>query len=122
VGTISLSRRDELEKSALQFILEKGDEGILQRDLWKMLNASSREGSRISLKLETRNLIKREKELSDGRWTYRIFIKKRPLDIDYLLDIPCMTCNIIDRCEMGGKVSSINCVGFSQWLFSLGEA
>ena len=117
-----MSRRDDLEEQALKLIIEKGPDGILQSDLWRTLKASSREGSRISLRLETKNLIKRERELSKGRWTYRLFIKKRLIAIDSLLEIPCMTCNTIDRCELEGEVSPATCVPLTKWLFSDGDS
>ncbi len=113
-----MSRRDDLEEQALKIIIDKGSEGILQSDLWRTLNASSREGSRISLRLETKNLIKRERELSKGRWTYRLFIKKRRIAIDSLLEIPCMFCDAIDRCELEGELSPATCGPLTKWLFA----
>jgi DNA-binding MarR family transcriptional regulator len=71
-----MPKRDDLKKRALKLILDKGTDGILQRDMWRELRATSREGSRISLRLEAKNLITRERELSKGRWTYRIYINK----------------------------------------------
>jgi len=110
-----------LENRALKLIIDKGEEGILQCDLWRMLDVNSREGSRTSLRLEAKNLIKRERELSDGRWTYRIFVKRRPLEIDSLLDTPCMFCGDIYRCEMSGEISPNTCAALTQWLSSHSE-
>lgn len=107
-----------MEEKAFKLILESGDEGILQSDMWRKLKASSREGSRISLRLEARNLIKRERELSNGRWTYRIFIKRKPLEIDSLIDIPCMICENIQKCERNGEISPASCVSLTKWLLS----
>jgi DNA-binding MarR family transcriptional regulator len=64
-----LTRRDDLEQRALKLIVEKGDEGILQRDIWRALGGTSREGSRIALRLEAQKLITRERELANGRST-----------------------------------------------------
>jgi len=72
-----MPRRSNMEHRALQFIANTGDEGVLQSDLWRQLEASSREGSRISLKLEKKGLIRRERELFEGRWTYRLYPKRR---------------------------------------------
>lgn len=114
-----MSRQEDLEKQALKLIIDKGAEGILQRDLWELLDASSREGSRISLRLEERNLIRRARELANGRWTYRLFIKKRPhLKMDSLLDVPCTVCGDISKCEIGGEVSPNACAALTQWLLS----
>lgn len=113
-----LPKRDDLEKRALKLILEKGTNGVLQRDLWRELRATSREGSRISLRLEAKNLIKRGRELSNGRWTYRIYINKRPIEIDSILEVPCIICDSIQNCEMGGEISASTCDTLTQWLLS----
>lgn len=111
-----MARQSDLESKALQVILERGNEGILQCDLWKELDASSREGSRISIRLENKNLIRRERELQNGRWTYRVFVKKHPIEIDSALNIPCISCSDMARCESGTEVSPITCKQLDQWL------
>ncbi len=113
-----MPKRDDLEKRALKLILDKGTDGILQRDMWRELGATSREGSRISLRLEAKNLIKRERELSTGRWTYRIYINKRPIEIDSILEVPCIICENIQNCEMGGDISASTCDILTEWLLS----
>ncbi len=116
-----MPKRDDLEYHALKIIMDKGSEGILQCDLWREMGASGRDGSRISLKLEGKNLIKREKELSDSRWTYRLFAKKRPIEIDTLLDIPCVSCPDISRCEAESEVSPNLCNELTQCLLSISK-
>ena len=113
-----MPRRDDLETRALKLILDKGDEGILQRDMWRALDATSREGSRIALRLEAKNLIKRERELSNGRWTNRIYITMRRVNIDSLIDVPCMICEDIQNCEVGRGISAAKCEMLTQWLLS----
>ena len=49
---IKMPKRNDLEQKALQFITNTGFEGVPQSELWRKLGASSREGSRIALKLE----------------------------------------------------------------------
>jgi hypothetical protein len=98
--------------------MDKGDEGILQRDMWRALDATSREGSRISLRLEEQNLITREKELANGRWTHRIVINIRRVGLDSIIDVPCMMCDDIQSCEVGGGISSSECDILTQWLVS----
>jgi len=111
-----MSKRDRLERKALEIIMSKGEEGILQSDLWKELEASSRVGSRISLNLSKKNLITRQRELSDGRWTYRVFINIRSLEIDSISDIPCVSCDEILKCESGGDFSPETCKIMTKWL------
>jgi hypothetical protein len=113
-----LSRRSDLEKRALKLIKAAGDAGTLQRDMWRALDATSREGSRISLRLEEQQLITRERELANGRWTHRIFINMRPVLLDSIIDVPCMMCDDIQRCEVGGGISALECDVLTQWLVS----
>ena len=115
-----MPKHNDLEYRALQLISSKGTDGILQSDLWRELNASSREGSRISLKLENKFLIRREKELHNGRWTYRVYIKRRPIEIDSIANIPCVSCVDIDKCESGSEISPSGCKQLDNWLGIIG--
>jgi hypothetical protein len=111
-----VSKRSELEERALKLIFNKGSEGILQTDMWRALRVTSREGSRISLKLEAKNLITRERELANRRWTFRLFINIRRINIDSLLDVPCFFCEDIENCEVGRGISSSTCEKLTSWL------
>ena len=111
-----MPKRDDLEKRALKLILDNSTDGILQWDMWRKLYATSREGSRISLRLETKNLITRKRELANGRWTYRIYINKQSIEIDSILEVPCIICENIQNCEMGGDISASTCDILTQWL------
>ncbi len=113
---MAMSKRDRLERRALEIILNKGEEGILQSELWKELEASSRVGSRISLNLGKKNLITRQRELSDGRWTYRVFVNIRSLDIDSISIVPCVSCAEILKCESGREFSPETCKILTKWL------
>ncbi|MFP3130714.1 MAG: MarR family transcriptional regulator, partial [Nitrososphaeria archaeon] len=62
------SKEDDLISLVYKLVIESGDKGILQSELWKKLNLTSRDGSRIATRLEKRKLIKRERVLEDGRW------------------------------------------------------
>ena len=115
-----MPRYDELERKFLEKIIEYGTKGILQRNLWRELRSNSREGSRIALKLERKGLIERKRELSEGRWTYRLFSKKRPVNVDSIMDIPCVACPEISKCGMGSVVSPETCKALNQWLYALG--
>jgi hypothetical protein len=117
-----MPKRNDLEHKALQFVMNTGPEGILQSELWRHLGASSREGSRISIKLENKGLIRREKELQEGRWTYRLFPKRLPASIDSIADCPCMMCVDNPRCDPASSVSPQNCERLTEWLLSSSHA
>lgn len=114
-----MPKRSDMEHKALQFIANTGDEGVLQSDLWHQLNASSREGSRIAIKLETKGLIWRKRELSEGRWTYRLYPKRKPASINSIIDCPCLTCGESIRCGAYGSISPNDCEKLTEWLINL---
>jgi hypothetical protein len=117
-----MPKRNDLEHKALQFVMNTGYTGVLQSDLWRELGASSREGSRISIKLENKGLIRREKELCDGRWTYRLFPKRLPASIDSIADCPCLMCPDTSRCDPSSTISPQNCDRLTEWLVSISKS
>jgi hypothetical protein len=114
-----MPKRNDLEQKALHFVVNTGYEGVLQSELWRELSASSREGSRVAIKLEEKGLIRREKELQGGRWTYRLFPKRLPTSIASIADCPCLLCQDNARCDPTTTVSPKNCVKLTEWLLSL---
>jgi len=68
------------------------------------------------LKLEKRGLVLREKEISDGRWTYRLIAKKQPITIDSIIECPCFSCGHLDRCGKGGDLSPNECELLTKWI------
>jgi hypothetical protein len=114
-----MPKRNDMEQKALQYIMNTGFGGVLQSDLWRELGATSREGSRISLKLEGKGLIRREKELREGRWTYRLFPKRLPANIDSIADCPCLMCTENPRCDAASAPSPQNCDRLTDWILSI---
>ena len=67
---------NSIYSKAYMIVAKYGETGLLQSDLWKNLSLTSREGSRLSMRLEKNGLIKRKKVVAKGRWTYHLFIQK----------------------------------------------
>lgn len=107
---------EDLEYKVFKLIRDHGDRGILQSQLWKRIKATSREGSRISLRLERAGLIERKRELHNGKWTYRLIAKKRAVNPMSILDLPCTFCPNQDRCGLGGPISPATCPLMTEWL------
>jgi len=116
-----MPKRNDLEQKALHYVINTGYQGVLQSDLWRELSASSREGSRVSIKLEEKGLIRREKELQDGRWTYRLYPKRLPTSIATIADCPCMLCPDNAKCDPTTTVSPKNCQKLTDWILGLGS-
>jgi len=117
-----MPKRNDLEQKALHSVINTGYEGVLQSELWRELGASSREGSRVALKLEEKGLIRREKELQGGRWTYRLFPKRLPASIESIVDCPCLLCADNARCDPTTTISPKNCVKLTDWILALDKA
>ena len=111
-----MPRNNELERKALSLVLEAGEEGILQSDMWKSLGVTSREGSRLAIKFEEKGAVERRKVLHKGRWTYKLFSQTRAVTIDSIRDCPCMVCEDIDKCFTGGEITPINCPHLTIWI------
>jgi len=111
-----MPRQNDLEQKALQLIMNMGNKGVLQSELWREMKASSREGSRISIRLENKGLIHRERELSNGRWTYRLYNKRQPVSIDSIITCPCLTCSENIRCGAGASASPNECAMLTGWI------
>jgi hypothetical protein len=117
-----MPKRNDLEQKALHYVVNTGYQGVLQSDLWRELGASSREGSRVSIKLEEKGLIRREKELQEGRWTYRLYPKRLPASIETIIDCPCLLCPDNARCDPTTAISPKSCQRLTDWILNLGKA
>ena len=117
-----MPKRNDLEQKALHFVINTGYNGVLQSELWRELGASSREGSRVAIKLEEKGLVRREKELQDGRWTYRLFPKRLPASIESIADCPCLLCQDNAKCDPTTPISPKHCTKLTDWILSLDKS
>ncbi|RLG91666.1 MAG: Lrp/AsnC family transcriptional regulator [Candidatus Hecatellales archaeon] len=100
----------------LQIIKRSGENGILQSNLWKEIKATSKEGSRITLKLVRSGLIRRKRELYRGKWTYRLIPEKLPVNFDSLFDLPCTFCPDQERCGETKYITPEKCEKLTSYL------
>ena len=91
------------------------DDGIIQSELWKKFKLSSRDGSRLALKLERMGIITREKILENKRWTYVLKIKKTPVSTESIENSPCLVCPVEQKCSLDGEVSPRTCQFLEDW-------
>jgi hypothetical protein len=109
---------DDLAGKSIRIITHNGKDGILQSNLWKELEITSRDGSRLALRLEKQSLIKREKILEKGRWTYKLVPIEIPVDIESIDKAPCLMCPVEHMCSEDGSYSPNNCNLIQDWLIS----
>jgi hypothetical protein len=109
---------EDLTGKVFRTIISNGKDGILQSELWKELNLTSRDGSRLAIRLERRSLIRREKTLQNGRWTYKLFAVKLPIDTTSIEQAPCLTCPVEHMCSLEGSYSPTSCNLIEDWLIN----
>ena len=107
---------DKLINHVCEIAATYGNNGIHQSDLWKKLKLTSRDGSRLALKLERMGLITREKILLKGRWTYKLIIVKSPIGTDSLSGAPCLVCPVESKCSLDGDISPKTCQFIEDWV------
>jgi hypothetical protein len=105
-----------LTGKSFRIIINNGKDGILQSKLWKELDLTSRDGSRVAIRLEKRALIKREKILKNGRWTYKLFAVKLPVGTQSIEQAPCLTCPVEHMCSVDAYYSPNSCNLIENWI------
>ncbi len=114
---ISRTDMDRLINKVCEIVASYETKGMLQSELWKKLKLSSRDGSRLALKLEKLGMITREKILEKGRWTYKLIIKKTPVTLKSIVGAPCLVCPVESKCTIDGEVSPRTCQLIEDWVF-----
>ncbi len=109
---------EDLTGKVFRTIISNGKDGILQSELWKELDLTSRDGSRLAIRLERRSLIRREKILESGRWTYKLYAVKLPVDTASIEAAPCLTCPVEHMCSLDGSYSPTSCNLIEEWLIN----
>jgi len=107
---------DKMCNRVCEIIADYESVGILQSQLWKKLKLSSRDGSRLALKLERMGMITREKILEKQRWTYKLIIKKIPISTKSIEGAPCLTCPVQSKCSIDGEISPKTCQWIEDWV------
>jgi len=106
----------KLEEEAIKLLLKYQDKGLLQSELWHKLGVTSREGSRIAIRLEKKGMVKRVKEFAKDRWTRRLVPLIRRVTIDPIRNAPCLSCEYHQVCRKEGVVTPISCTKLEKWV------
>ena len=117
---VEVSKEEEalldLTSKVYKLVLEHAGDGVNQSILWKELKLTSRDGSRLAIRLERRGMIRREKVLEEGRWTYKLTPLRMPVHIQSIEQAPCITCPYEAKCSLTGVVSPLSCPWISEWV------
>ncbi len=112
---MSKSELSDTEERALELIQEEGV--VYQSDLWKELDCSAGQGSKIARSLAEQELVERkEAKNSDGRATYAL--KPAPKDAEDL-DFSLLLAGDMLPPFIGEDEVDIKSERFTQWLMNL---
>lgn len=106
----------DLTSRVYKLVVERGRDGVLQSEIWKELGLTSRDGSRLAIRLERRGLIGRVKVLEEGRWTYKLTPLRFPTDMTSIEKAPCIVCQYESKCSVDGEVSPYVCPWIGPWV------
>ena len=109
---------ERLTNKVYDILAERESDGMFQSELWKKLKLTSRDGSRLALKLERMGTITREKILEKGRWTYKLILKKTPISTQSIENAPCLVCPVEQKCSLDGEISPRNCQFIEDWVIA----
>ena len=125
---LSIRSKSDLMDKVFNAITTSGEEGVFQTELCKLFSLDSRDGSRLVGNLEKQSLITREKALYNGRWTYKLVVKKsipivnieqEPIDLSAIEGAPCICCTFQHLCSIEDESSSISpakCQIIEEWV------
>ncbi len=107
---------ERLTNKVCDILAEHESNGMFQSELWKKLKLTSRDGSRLALKLERMGTITRVKLLEKERWTYKLILKKTPISTESIVNAPCLVCPVEQKCSLEGEISPRNCQFIEDWV------
>lgn len=111
-------KMSKLEEKAIKLLLKYENRGLLQSELWHKLGVTSREGSRIAIKLEKKGVVKRVKEFAKDRWTRRLVPLIKQVTLEPIKGAPCPSCIYNNVCGKQGTVSPNTCLWIEEWVTS----
>jgi predicted DNA-binding transcriptional regulator len=106
----------DLTSRVYKLVVERGKDGVLQSEIWKELGLTSRDGSRLAIRLEKRGMIKRVKVLDDGRWTYKLTPLRLPANISSMESAPCIVCPVEGKCSVTTEINPFTCPLIGPWV------
>lgn len=96
-------------------VIQSHPEGVLQSDLWKILDVDSRKCSRLVKKLLDEGLVERVEFRKEGIKTFVLRAVRCPVDPSLLLAgdelVPCIACDLECRPE--------ECPRLLDWMYEL---
>ena len=125
---LAVKTKSNLIEQVFETILQSGEGGIFQTELCKVFSLDSRDGSRLVSNLEKRDLISRERMLYNGRWTYKVVVKKpmeiaefvkKPIEIASVEGAPCFNCTYQHLCSSEDETSQYSpekCIWLEEWV------
>ncbi len=99
--------------------IEKSNNGINQKYLWKVLKIDSKIGTRVLVKLINEGKVSKSVSYVNGKKVYIISQPKHKLvilPIEQLEGLVCFPCSDIYKCSDEGELTPVNCPMLNSWL------
>lgn len=113
---VGKANMEQLINRVCEILAKSQSEGMFQSEVWRRLKLTVRDGFRLALKLEWLGIISREKVLEKGRWTYKLLLKRTPISTRSIIDAPCLTCPVEQKCTPDSEVSPYTCDLIRDWV------
>ena len=113
---VGKANMEHLINRVCEILAKNQSEGVFQSEVWRRLKLTVRDGFRLALKLEWLGIISREKVLEKGRWTYKLLLKRTPISTRSIIQAPCLTCPVEQKCTPDGEVSPYTCDLIRDWV------
>lgn len=113
---VGKTNMEQLINKVCEILAKSQADGVAQTEVWRKLKLTVRDGFRLALKLEWLGIISREKVLEKGRWTYKLLLKRTPISTRSIVEAPCLTCPVEQKCTPDGEVSPYTCDLIRDWV------
>ncbi|BCU68492.1 hypothetical protein HS7_19290 [Sulfolobales archaeon HS-7] len=115
------STASQIEEIIYSKIRQAGEKGIKQADVSKILGISSAEAARNVTRLIRKGLVRKEATIVDGKKVVMLYIANNDnidiiANLGNIIDIPCFSCKLINKCQNGSHVSPQSCNKMNRWL------
>ena len=97
--------------------MESNADGSLSQDeLWKKLQITDHEGSKLTSELEKTGIAIQEKIIKNGKITYKLSIKSKFINTLPVENSPCLICPVEQQCSLDGDISPKTCKLIEEWV------
>ena len=96
--------------------MERGKDGVLQSEIWKELGLTSRDGSRLAIRLEKRGMITQGEGPRRRKVDLQAHPARLPANISSMESAPCIVCPVEAKCSVTTDINPLTCPLIGPWV------